>query len=62
MSSGIDPNQELINGQEVAINIININEFDFSTIKKIIQFIYKKDYDNGGEEQGFNIASVETLN
>jgi hypothetical protein len=26
----------------------------------MIQFMYKQDYDNGGEEQGSNIASVET--
>ena len=27
----------------------------------MIQFMYKKDYDNGGEEQGSNIVSMETL-
>lgn len=46
--------------QEAATNIININEFDSGTIKRMIQFMYKGDYDNGGEEQG-SIASVETL-
>ena len=42
-------------------NIININEFDSGTIKRIIQFIYKRDYNNGEEEQRSNIASIETL-
>jgi len=32
----------------VVTNIININEFNSGTIKRIIQFIYKRDYDNGG--------------
>ena len=52
----------LTNRWEAATNIININEFDSGTIKRIIQFIYKKDYDNSGEEQGSNIAHIETLN
>jgi len=42
-------------------NIININEFNSGTVKKIIQFIYKKDYNNSGEEQGSNIINIETL-
>ncbi|XTI91666.1 hypothetical protein V2W45_1246571, partial [Cenococcum geophilum] len=29
-------------------NIININEFDSGTVKRIIQFMYKRDYNNGG--------------
>ncbi|XTI88733.1 hypothetical protein V2W45_1239388, partial [Cenococcum geophilum] len=31
---------------EAATNIININEFDSGTVKRIIQFIYKRDYKN----------------
>jgi hypothetical protein len=45
----------------VATNIININEFNSSTVKRIIKFIYKRDYNNGEEEQGSNIVSVEML-
>ena len=41
-------------------NIIHIDGFDSGTLKRMIQFIYKKDYDNGGEEQGSSIVSVET--
>ncbi|XTI84940.1 hypothetical protein V2W45_1231864, partial [Cenococcum geophilum] len=33
---------------EAVTNIININEFDSGTVKRIIQFIYKRDYNNGG--------------
>ena len=42
-------------------NIININKFDSGTVKRIIQFIYKRDYNNGEEEQRSNIVSVEML-
>lgn len=34
--------------QEAVTNIININEFDSGTVKRMIQFMYKRDYDNGG--------------
>ncbi|OCK98950.1 uncharacterized protein K441DRAFT_540228, partial [Cenococcum geophilum 1.58] len=37
---------------EAATNIININEFDSGTVKRIIQFIYKRDYNNGEEDGG----------
>lgn len=40
--------------------IIHI-DFDSGTVERMIQFMYKKDYDNDGEEQGSNIASIETL-
>ncbi|XTI95800.1 hypothetical protein V2W45_1257181, partial [Cenococcum geophilum] len=35
---------------EAATNIININEFNSGTVKRIIQFIYKRDYKNGKEK------------
>ncbi|OCK97029.1 uncharacterized protein K441DRAFT_550027, partial [Cenococcum geophilum 1.58] len=33
---------------EAVTNIININEFDSGTVKRMIQFIYKRDYNNSG--------------
>ena len=45
----------------MATNIININKFNSSTIKRIIQFIYKRDYNNSEEEQGSNIIGIEML-
>ena len=42
-------------------NIININEFNSGTIKRIIQFIYKRDYNNSKEEQGSNIIGIKML-
>ncbi|OCK98449.1 uncharacterized protein K441DRAFT_543878, partial [Cenococcum geophilum 1.58] len=38
-------------------NIININKFNSGTVKRIIQFIYKRDYNNSEEEQGSNIIN-----
>ena len=29
-------------------NIININKFNSGTVKRMIQFIYKRDYNNSG--------------
>jgi hypothetical protein len=44
--------------KEAATNSINMDLFDPETVKRMVQFMYTQEYDDGGDDMS---AGVETL-